>query len=105
MSIRHFINLPDIGPDTLKGILEHAHALKRDKYNPPQILEGLSLVMAFDKRSTRTRLSFEVAMKQLGGHTIVMNMGEMQIAGSRRWRIRPGSLTLRRCRDAADEQP
>ncbi len=82
MSIRHFINLPDIGPDILKGILEHAHALKRDKYNPPQILEGLSLVMAFDKRSTRTRLSFEVAMKQLGGHTIVMNMGEMQIAGS-----------------------
>ncbi|MCB1681487.1 MAG: ornithine carbamoyltransferase [Rhodospirillales bacterium] len=82
MSIRHFINLPEIGPETLKGILEHAHALKREKYNPPQILEGLSLVMAFDKRSTRTRLSFEVAMKQLGGHTIVMNMGEMQIAGS-----------------------
>ena len=46
MSIRHFINLPDIGPDTLKGILEHAHALKREKYSPPQILEGMSLVMA-----------------------------------------------------------
>ncbi len=72
MSIRHFINLPDIGPDTLKGILEHAHALKRDKYNPPQILEGLSLAMIFDKRSSRTRMSFEVAMKQLGGHTVVM---------------------------------
>ncbi|MCB1593180.1 MAG: ornithine carbamoyltransferase [Alphaproteobacteria bacterium] len=80
--IRHFINLPAIGADTLKGILKHAHALKAEKYNPPQLLEGLSLAMVFDKRSTRTRISFEVAMKQLGGHTVVMGMGEMQIAGS-----------------------
>ncbi len=82
MSIRHFINLPDIGAETLKGILKQAHSLKAEKFNPPQILEGLSLAMVFDKRSTRTRISFEVAMKQLGGHTIVMSMGEMQIAGS-----------------------
>lgn len=80
--IRHFINLLDIPPDTLKGILKNAHALKAQKFNPPQILEGLSLAMVFDKRSTRTRISFEVAMKQLGGHTVVMSMGEMQIAGS-----------------------
>jgi ornithine carbamoyltransferase len=38
--------------------------------------------MVFDKRSTRTRVSFEVAMKQLGGHTIVMTMDEMQITGA-----------------------
>lgn len=81
-NIRHFINLPDIGADTLKGILKHAHALKAQKFNPPQILEGLSLAMMFDKRSTRTRISFEVAMKQLGGHTIVLNMEDMQISGA-----------------------
>lgn len=80
--VRHFINLPEIGADTLKGILKHAHALKAEKYSPQQLLEGLSLAMVFDKRSTRTRISFEVAMKQLGGHTVVMSMGEMQIAGS-----------------------
>jgi len=79
---RHFINLPDIDADTLKGIIKHAHALKAEKFNPPQIFEGLSLAMVFDKRSTRTRMSFEVAMKQLGGHTLVMNMEEMQITGA-----------------------
>jgi ornithine carbamoyltransferase len=79
---RHFINLPEIGADTLKGIIKHAHALKAEKFSPPQIFEGLSLAMVFDKRSTRTRMSFEVAMKQLGGHTLVMNMEEMQITGA-----------------------
>jgi len=78
----HFITLKDIPADTLHGILQNAHALKKDKFNPPQIFDGLSLVMVFDKRSTRTRMSFEVAMKQLGGHTIVMNMDEMQLGGS-----------------------
>lgn len=81
-TVRHFINLTDIGADTLKDILRHARALKAQKFNPPQILEGLSLAMVFDKRSTRTRMSFEVAMKQLGGHTLVMNMEEMQITGA-----------------------
>lgn len=79
---RHFINLKDIPSETLHGILQNAHALKKQKFNPPQIFEGLSLAMVFDKRSTRTRMSFEVAMKQLGGHTIVMNMEEMQLGGS-----------------------
>ncbi len=81
-NIRHFINLPDIGTDNLNGIIKHAHALKAEKFNPPQIMAGLSLAMVFDKRSTRTRMSFEVGMKQLGGHTIVMSMGEMQITGA-----------------------
>lgn len=79
---RHFINLSDIGEDTLKGILKHAHALKAEKFTPPQIFEGLSLAMMFDKRSTRTRMSFELAMKQLGGHTVVMNKEESQIGGA-----------------------
>lgn len=80
--IRHFINLPDIDPGALQAIVKHAHALKEQKFSPPQIFEGLSLAMVFDKRSTRTRMSFEVAMKQLGGHTLVMNMEEMQITGA-----------------------
>ncbi len=80
--IRHFINLPDIGSDALKGIIKQAHALKAEKFSPPQIMEGLSLAMVFDKRSTRTRMSFELAMKQLGGHTLVMSMDDMQITGA-----------------------
>src|SRR6185369_778097 len=80
--VRHFIDLSDIPSDTLKGILANAHVLKKQKFSPPQIFSGLSLAMVFDKRSTRTRMSFEVAMKQLGGHTIVMNTEEMQITGA-----------------------
>jgi len=80
--VRHFIDLSEIPSDTLKAILTKAHTLKKQKFSPPQILSGLSLAMVFDKRSTRTRMSFEVAMKQLGGHTIVMNAEEMQITGA-----------------------
>ena len=80
--IRHFMNLSDFSPEELKGILKKAHELKKQKFNPPQIFDGLSLAMMFDKRSTRTRMSFEVAMKQLGGHTVVMNTQESQIGGS-----------------------
>lgn len=80
--IRHFINLSDFKAEELKSILKTAHTLKKRKYNPPQIFSGLSLAMLFDKRSTRTRMSFEVAMKQLGGHTIVMNKAESQIGGA-----------------------
>ncbi len=81
-NIKHFINLTDISADNLKGILKHAHALKSAKFSPPQIMAGLSLAMVFDKLSTRTRVSFDVAMKQLGGHTIVMSKGEMQFGGA-----------------------
>ncbi len=80
--MRHFIDLKDFDADTLKGILQKAHALKAQKFNPPQIFEGLTLAMMFDKRSTRTRMSFEIAMKQLGGHTVVMNKEESQIGGA-----------------------
>ncbi len=80
--INHFINLPDIPADTLKGILAHAHELKKNKFHPPQIFQGLSLAMMFDKLSTRTRVSFDVAMKQLGGHTVVMTKSEMQMGGA-----------------------
>lgn len=82
MTIRHFINLSDFDPETLKAILEQAHALKAQKYNPPQLFSGLTLAMMFDKLSTRTRISFDVAMKQLGGHTVVMSKGEMQLGGA-----------------------
>ncbi len=80
--IRHFLDLDDLGPETLKAILAKAHALKAQKFNPPQIFDGLSLAMVFDKKSTRTRMSFEIAMKQLGGHTLVMGMDEIQISGA-----------------------
>jgi ornithine carbamoyltransferase len=82
MTVRHFINLKDFDSGTLKAILAQAHDLKAQKYNPPQLFSGLTLAMMFDKLSTRTRMSFDVAMKQLGGHTIVMSKGDMQLGGA-----------------------
>ncbi|NKD87708.1 ornithine carbamoyltransferase [Haematospirillum sp. 15-248] len=79
---RHFINLPEIPPGTLRGLIRHARQLKALKHQPPQMFSGLSLAMLFDKRSTRTRVSFEVAMKQLGGHSVVMSKEESQIGGA-----------------------
>lgn len=81
-AIRHFINLTDFDALTLKQILANAHKLKAEKFNPPQLFRGLSLAMLFDKLSTRTRMSFDVAFKQLGGHTIVMSKGDMQLGGA-----------------------
>lgn len=80
--IKHFLDFNDIPAEELKAILQKAHALKEQKFNPPQIMQGLSLAMMFDKRSTRTRISFEVGMKQLGGHTIVLNMDDIQLSGA-----------------------
>ena len=80
--VRHFINLSDFSAETLKHILANAHKLKAQKYNPPQLFKGLSLAMMFDKLSTRTRMSFDLAMKQLGGHTIVMTQDNMQLGGA-----------------------
>lgn len=82
METRHFLDLPDIDPQELRRILSNAHTMKKAKFTPPQVLSGLSLAMVFDKKSTRTRFSFEVAMKQLGGHTIVTGMDEIQLSGA-----------------------
>ncbi len=76
---KHFINLDTLSASSLKRIIAHARELKEQKYEPPQLFRGMSLAMVFDKKSTRTRLSFEVAFKQLGGHTIVMTKDEMQL--------------------------
>lgn len=80
--VRHFINLRNFDAETLKEILANAHKLKAQKFNPPQLFRGLSLAMVFDKRSTRTRMSFEIAMKQLGGHSMILNKDDIQLGGS-----------------------
>ncbi len=97
--VRHFLDLPDIPADTLKEILANAHRMKREKFEPPQLFYGMSLAMVFDKKSTRTRMSFEVAMKQLGGHTIVMSADDMHLTGVES--IEDTSKVLSRYVDAA----
>lgn len=78
----HFINLPDIPAADLKAILNQARSMKAQKRTPAQIFNGMSLAMIFDKPSTRTRLSFSLAMKQLGGHVEILNKAEIQLGHS-----------------------
>lgn len=80
---RHFLDLADFTGDELRSILDRAQALKaqRVKGAPPRErpLAGKYLGMIFDKPSTRTRVSFDVAMRDLGGETIMLTGAEMQL--------------------------
>jgi ornithine carbamoyltransferase len=77
---RHFLDLDTLDTATLRGILDRAEALKKggDRRRAPP-LRGKVLEMIFERPSTRTRTSFEVAMIQLGGQAITLNAAESQL--------------------------
>jgi ornithine carbamoyltransferase len=81
--IRHFLDLSDIPAQELRGMIEASRAMKAaHKRNPvpaERPLAGKTLAMIFDKPSTRTRVSFDVAMRQLGGESICLTAQEMQL--------------------------
>ena len=81
--IRHFIDLAHVPAADLRRILDHSAAMKAlwRKGEPPRDtpLAGKTLAMIFDKPSTRTRVSFDQAMRQLGGGTIMLTGKEMQL--------------------------
>ena len=83
LPVRHFLDLTDFTGDDLRSILATASALKgkRRRGEPPRErpLAGKQLAMVFDKPSTRTRVSFDVAMRELGGETIMLTGAEMQL--------------------------
>jgi ornithine carbamoyltransferase len=82
-SVRHFLDLIDIAPKDLRGMIETSRTMKerlKKKARPGKApLAGKTLAMVFDKPSTRTRVSFDVAMRQLGGESITLTSQEMQL--------------------------
>lgn len=82
-SARHFLDISALESDTLKGMLGHAQAmkarLKTGAAPGPRPLAGKMLAMIFEKPSTRTRVSFDVGMRQLGGETLFLSGAEMQL--------------------------
>jgi ornithine carbamoyltransferase len=76
---RHFLDLDALETGTLRGILDLAGELKSNANGAGGRLAGKTLAMIFDKPSTRTRVSFEVAIKTLGGDAIVLSSRDMQI--------------------------
>jgi ornithine carbamoyltransferase len=84
MTLRHFTDLSTVSETDLRSILTDASArkarLKAGERSRP--LDGKVLAMIFDKPSTRTRVSFDVGMRQLGGETIMLTGTEMQLGRS-----------------------
>ncbi len=77
---KHFLDLDVLESTTLRGILELAREIKANgAAGAPPRLSGKTLAMIFDKPSTRTRVSFEVAIKALGGDAVVLNSRDMQL--------------------------
>jgi ornithine carbamoyltransferase len=84
--VRHFLDLADAGPEALRTIIEDAARRKAARQGWPKgkadadaPLAGYVLAMIFEKSSTRTRVSFDIAMRQLGGSALVMDAGSMQL--------------------------
>jgi ornithine carbamoyltransferase len=81
---RHFLDLDGIDAATLRRIVDMGHAMKRagkrvpDELRPGGIADAV-LMLIFEKPSTRTRVSFDVAMRQLGGQTLALNHTDLQI--------------------------
>ena len=83
-AIRHFLDLDEIDARTLRRIIDAAHTMKAAgkrvpvKLRPKGIADDV-LVLIFEKPSTRTRVSFDIAMRQLGGQTIMLNQNDLQL--------------------------
>jgi len=83
-TVRHFLDLCDISTKDLRGMIDASRAMKdrskRDGQGGSKApLRGKTLAMIFDRPSTRTRVSFDVAMRQLGGESITLTGHEMQL--------------------------
>src|SRR5262245_49855813 len=81
MAIKHFLQFSDFTPDEFAYLFERATLIKRKfkNYEPHHTLLDRTLVMVFEKNSTRTRLSFEAGMHQLGGAAIFLNTRDSQL--------------------------
>lgn len=83
---KHFLSLADIDAGDLRSILDEAHRIKRARkglpkgcLDPDAPFKGETLALIFEKSSTRTRFSFDMAMRQLGGSSITATSNDMQI--------------------------
>ncbi len=75
----HFLEIPDLDADELRELLARALRLKRGEERADRSLEGRALAMIFRKSSTRTRVSFEVGMHELGGHAVFLAERDTQM--------------------------
>ena len=76
---RHFLADDDLTPAEQSAVLERAAAYKADRYATRDVLAGRAVAVVFEKPSTRTRLSFEVGIAELGAHPVVIDAASTQL--------------------------
>jgi ornithine carbamoyltransferase len=76
---RHFLTGEELTSAEQRRLLERAIELKADRLSS-RALDGKSVALVFDKPSTRTRVSFDVGVHELGGHPLILRQGELQMA-------------------------
>jgi ornithine carbamoyltransferase len=76
---RHFLTGAELSAGELSALIDRAQALKLQPIQP-QVLGGRTVALVFERPSTRTRVSFEVGVVELGGHPMVLRSGEMQLS-------------------------
>jgi ornithine carbamoyltransferase len=77
--MRHYLSVDDLSTAELFDLLDLAATLKTDRHGHAQALAGRSIALIFEKPSTRTRVSFEVGVEQLGAHPVVLSAAELQL--------------------------
>ncbi len=78
----HLISISDLKREEIYELLDLAARVKERRGSYMDALKGMSLAMIFEKPSTRTRVSFEVAMTELGGHALYLNYADLQLGRS-----------------------
>ena len=78
----HLISAADLAHEEMHNLLNLAARMKEGRDSYMDALKGMSLAMIFEKPSTRTRVSFEVAMTELGGHALYLNYADLQLGRS-----------------------
>jgi len=76
---RSFLTIDDLSPEELISLLDQADAAKADPNGWSERLRGKQVAVVFEKPSTRTRVSFEVAISSMGGHAVILRGDELQL--------------------------
>lgn len=76
---RHFMADDDLSPSEQGEVLDLAATLKSSRYDGPKPLAGKAVAVVFEKPSTRTRLSFEIGIAELGGHPVILDAQSTQL--------------------------
>ena len=79
MKPRHFLTLQDLSEQEFRFLIRRGSELKKNRNHHTQSLHQMTLAMIFEKSSTRTRVSFEAGMTQLGGHAIFLSSKDTQL--------------------------